>query len=142
MKSQSFFKKWDIVVYLILLVVIVGILLAVLLPQKEVTLTDINIYIEDELCYKYNFATKTGVKTSENANIVLDKDRITIYTKDGENIVKITENSAFMDSADCSLMPDCVHNFSPIEYGGDVIICLPHNIKIVGVGVGDNEVVI
>ena len=44
-----------------------------------------------------------------------------------------------MYDANCSHLKLCVNNFSPVKKGGEVIICMPHEIRIVGKGKNANN---
>jgi hypothetical protein len=74
------------------------------------------------------FVTVT-VAGQEVARYALDADgTYTIETPQGQNILVLSEGSAFVQAADC---PDqvCVHT-QPISRDGQTIVCLPHQLVI------------
>ncbi len=140
-REEKIFKKWDILLYALLLLVIVGISLAVFLP-KEVPLQKVEIYENDLLLYSYDFVTKVGKITEYGEEKVTvtegEKTLVTVNTK-GTNVIEIGSDYAVMADADCD-GKDCVKFFSPLKSGGKSIVCLPHGVKVVAIGERDNEV--
>jgi len=137
-KKEKPFSPYDIIVYVVIAVILVGIALAVFLPEKK-TLLKADIYYGETLIYTYSFAdgkgeiTENGVPyvTAENVN---DVTKVTIVTPLGKNTAEIGRDYVKMAEADCSSHPDCVEKFSPIKTGGKVTVCMPHNIRIVTSG--------
>ena len=71
-----------------------------------------------------------------------DYTEIKITVPEGKNTLIVSDGKAYMSEADCSAYPECVHNFQPIKKGGEIIVCLPHKLKVVAFGSQDNEVVL
>jgi hypothetical protein len=146
LKKQPYFKLGDIIIYVVILITVVTLLCVFLIPNTNRTLEKVNIYYDDTLIYVYDFDKNEGeiVKGYENY-IVEQKDTektlVRIKTNDGENFLEIGKDNAVMAKSDCSHFADCVKSFRPIKEGGDVIICLPNKIRIIGEGkILSNEV--
>lgn len=144
----KYFKPLDIVFYLVILIIITVLLCVFLIPKNENTLEKVEIYKGNNLIYCYDYESKMG-----NTNSLANKLLIEEYDKNNIHYVKIIENENFniveigndyakMGDANCSHLKLCVNNFSPIKKGGDVIICMPHEIRLVGIGknANDNEI--
>ncbi|MEG1706008.1 MAG: FAD:protein FMN transferase [Clostridia bacterium] len=158
-KGKPFLFK-DIFVYVALAVLIVG-LFAVFVFPKGAALKKIEVYemaSSSKLMFSYSFVTndysiaigyEKRIKITESKDKLLvtvyerDIDDTTDLTKVGYNIIEISivkDNLyAKVIEADCSKMPDCVNNFFPIKAGNDSIICIPHGIKVIGVGEKSNN---
>jgi hypothetical protein len=146
LKKQPYFKISDIIVYVLILITALAIVFAVLIPKSDRTLDKINIYYNDTLIYVYDFTSSQGEKVKGYESYIVekkdtDKTVVEIKTKDGENIIEIGQFYEKMAKANCSTFADCVRSFRPITEGGDIIICLPNKIKIIGEGkILQNEV--
>lgn len=146
-KRENFFKPWDIAVYaavVILLACLVGWFFIDRGTQKD--LTAIEIYYREQVFLVYSFE-KDKFEQSEalgvECTILGEKGEYTITVTIGEGYNKVFIESDFAEiiEADCGGQ-ECVENFPRITGGGDVIICLPHRIKVLGIGRGSNEVII
>jgi hypothetical protein len=146
LKKQKYFYKADIIVYILLAAIIIGLFFVFVIPDDVQQLEEIEIYYYEELIYSYDFTTqKSTVTDLYSSNIteydLENKHYVVISINNGFNKVEIGENYAKMVEADCSHYAECVNNFGAIENGNDIIICLPHHIKVIGVGVvNGNEV--
>ena len=143
-KSKAFYIQ-DIIVYLTILVLTAVLLCVFLLPNDSYTLESIDVFYKDYKIFYYDFSSKNWQINSDFAdNITINTESEVIFVKisieNGNNILKIGDGFVKMEDADCSVLPICVNNFSPIEKGGDVIVCMPHHIKVVGNGDISNEV--
>ncbi len=141
-KREKPFSPYDIIVYVVIAVILVGITLAVFLPEKK-TLLKADIYYGDDVIYTYTFADGKGDITEYGVSYVTVEKfdgvtNVTIVTPLGKNVAEIGRDYVKMAEADCSSHPDCVEKFSPIKTGGKVTVCMPHKIRIVTSGdIGD-----
>lgn len=146
LKKQKYYKKGDIIVYLLIAVTIFTLIAVFVIPKNAKELEKINIYYADELIYTYDYISREGEKTQNGSGFITEqaeneKRYIKIVTEDGENQLEIGKDYAKMVHADCSVFADCITAFKPITQGGDIIICLPNKIKIIGEGkTVENEV--
>ncbi len=145
--ENKIFRKGDIIVYAVAVVIIAILLCVFLIPnQNKGSLQKIEIFYKESVVFSYQFSSKSviientdGVKvyTEESSDGLV----VRIDSEKGHNVLLIKNHSAVMQEADCSVYADCVNNFGAIEKGGDFIICLPHELKVVGIGeVDDNKV--
>lgn len=139
LKKQKYFYKADLIVYVLIAILITTLLLVYLLPYNKTSLEKIEIYYENILIYTYNYESNEKEIVDNYSNIITEYDSdglhyVKIVTERGKNIVEIGNSYAKMSEADCSYYAECVNNFQPIEEGGDIIVCLPHQIKIIGSG--------
>lgn len=144
-KDEKPFKKGDIIVYAVVAVVIIAVALAVYLPKKNTEeITYFDAFFGDEKLFSYDFSTKRITVTEFGKGKVNITDgetiKVKIVTEKGSNELEIGDNYVRMVSADCSSHPDCVEKFSPLTTGGKVIVCLPHEIKVVSYGGISSEV--
>ncbi len=144
-KDEKPFKKGDIIVYAVVAVVIIAVALAVYLPKKATEeITYFDVFFGDEKLFSYDFSTKRITVTEFGKDKVNITDgetiKVKIVTEKGNNELEIGDKYVKMVSADCSSHPDCVEKFSPLTTGGKVIVCLPHEIKVVSYGGISSEV--
>lgn len=142
-KEEKFFRPADIVLYVAIILIIVGIALWVFLP-KNGNITESKIYYGEKEIYCYSFVTKQGLITSQGKEYVTEREEngvlfVTVFTEKGKNVIEIGSDYIKMSEADCSRHPDCVEKFSPLTKGNGTIVCLPHEIKILSFG-DTNEV--
>ena len=142
-KKDRFFKIWDILIYGIVAVVIVALFLAVTLTQDTGALTGINIYYQDALAFTYDFEEdEYDIRLENNIRVEAENsDHITlIFCENGGsfdgpadyNIIEIDkrERAVQVTESDCSNRRDCVFT-QPIGNSAGVIVCTPHNLRIV-----------
>lgn len=139
LKKQKYFYPADIIVYTLIAVIITVLLCVYLIPDKNSGLEEVEIYYKETLIYSYNFESNkseiqegNGVEITETTVDGLLK--VTLVMDEGADVVEIGVDYAKITESDSSRYPDCIYGFDPITGGGDVIICLPHHIKLVGVG--------
>lgn len=144
LKTQKYFKKADIIAYLSLAVLIVVLFWVFVFSSPKTTLDSVNVFkqskTQDSVIFNYDFTNKTYtiadgyskyIEIDDNSNGILVK----IYTEDmkGYNLIQITQNDAYVVDANCSFHQDCMQ-FPHINGNNDVIICVPHNLTLIGVG--------
>lgn len=137
---SDYFKKGDIIVYVLLAFVIVACFISVS-GKTEGELKRINVFCEGELCYSYDFVEGQSITYGKAYVSVEEKDGsiFVTLTKKGRNVLKVDINgcSAKMTEADCSETMECVRNFGAITSPNEIIVCAVHEITVVGVGDSD-----
>ena len=146
-KDNKIFRKGDIIVYAVAVIVIAILLCDFLIPRTDYpSLQKIEIFYKESRVFSYQFSNESVIiKGIDGVNITTEESqdglRVRIVTEKGSNVLLISDDSAVKVEADCSVYADCVNNFDSISKGGDFIICLPHELKVIGVGkVDDNKV--
>lgn len=147
-KKEKFFSKWDLIIYSLIVVLEIGLFCFVGTANSDKTvLNKIEVYYQENVIYEYDFLKNNGI-INEIKYCTVSEKRIGDYTEvkitvpEGENTLIVSDGKAYMSEADCSAYPECVHNFQPINKGGEIIVCLPHKLKVVSFGSQDNEVVL
>lgn len=144
-KKDKIFKKGDIVVYSLILLVLLIALFSVIFGIKTDELSGFEIYYDNEKVYSYSFSTESGNVYSDVVTIVSeDTAGITIrFEKEGafnEIYADKKEKSVRVVDANCSSGKDCV-NTGALNNGGKIIVCVPHRLKILPVGGANGEIV-
>ncbi len=146
-RKGKFFVKKDLIIYAAAVVCIAALFIAVFAGRKTEPLDKIEIYYKENLIYVYDISEKNGIITETGAEYVEETPKegglsVVVNTPDGFNKIEFEDGGAFVSEADCSVKADCVNASGKIKSGGDAIFCVPHSLKIIGVGTGDNEVVL
>lgn len=145
-KNEKVFKKADIIVYAVIVLILAAISLAVFLPQKDSSaIKSFSVYYGDSIIYSYSFGTHSGKVTEAGkgkVTVCATEETTLVYvsTDLGHNVIEIGADYVKMSEADCSERPDCVELFSPLTEKNGAIICLPHKLRIVADQKPDDEV--
>ena len=143
-KENKFFKKWDIVVYSVIALVIIALFLIVFIPQKHDQITGFVIKYDNIQVCEYNFDSDTITYNSDY--IKFEKESQYIYKiifslKDSEDFneikVDLSNRNITCEDSDCSFSKDCTH--MRISKMGDNIICVPH--KLIISPIGESEII-
>ena len=141
-KENKFFKKWDIVVYSVIVLIIVALFLIVFIPQKHDQITAFVIKYDNTQVCEYNFDTDTITYNQDYIKFEKESQYIYVITfslKESEdyNIIRVdlTNRNITCEDSDCSFSKDCTH--MRISKMGDNIICVPHKLIILPVGESD-----
>ncbi len=145
-KTQKFFKKADVIIYIALVCLIVSLFWVFVFGKQTSSLQKVQfLYKENskETCiFEYDFIKKSYIiddQWKDKVTVVTDSDGMTVnvLTLNGEfNSVKILDlGKVYVIDADCSFHKDCT-KFTPITKGNQAIICVPHSLTILGVGDG------
>ncbi|MEG2002635.1 MAG: NusG domain II-containing protein [Clostridia bacterium] len=148
LKTQKYFKKADIFAYLSLAILIVALFWVFVFSATPTSLSNLKVLkstkTADVLIFDYEFSSGSfkiadGYENLVNVTKNSDGLLVTIYTSDnsGFNKIQITENEAFVIDANCSFHQDCM-TFPHIKSNDNVIICVPHNLTLIGVGKADS----
>lgn len=101
------FKKWDVLVLIVLIVAVVFTVLGAVRGDGG----EARVYIDGELKYSFSLAT--------DGEYAILGGRMIIAVKDGK---------AYVASSDCAEQL-CVHS-SPVSAEGGMIVCLPNRVVI------------
>ncbi|MCR4661330.1 MAG: NusG domain II-containing protein [Clostridia bacterium] len=143
-RNSKIFSKGDIIVYIIILILLVGLFLVIFLPKVDKPLEKIQVQYDGNVIYEYDLKTNTTTQiNNEFVTEQIDGNSVIVNISIGEaiNILVIENNSANMIEANCSIRKDCVYS-QKITKGGQTIICLPHKIRVVGIGGLSNDIVL
>lgn len=153
LKTQRSFRRGDIFVYAALAALIAALFWAFVFARPKINLGAINVFHDDPiigetLVFQYSFASDSytidDAWTDRVHSIRIDGGYTVRFdglgdSADGFNLLTILDSGeAFMLDADCSRRKDCV-GFAHIRHGGSVIICVPHQLTVVGEGGVYNE---
>lgn len=128
-KDKKIFKKWDVIIIVLLLVgsftpeIILGTKL-----KKNYNITYAEITIGGKL---YKRVALTGHKEEET---------IEVDTKWGNNIVFVKDEQIAMIDADCSDKLCLEQGY--ISKPGESIVCLPHRVMIQVIGENDDDIIL
>ena len=145
--QTKLFKKGDIVVYVLLAVCISALFCATLIPKRGQT-ENIDVYVDGKLVYRYDCKTSVGaIKNSAFADRITQTTtdgvtKITIYvdeTQKDYNVIEFFGQNAKIIDANC-IGKDCAKKRWQVSKAGDATLCIPHKLKVVGVGKGNQEV--
>ena len=142
--SLKTFLKGDLVVYTLLVVVVA---LTFLIPIKNGNqkMQKIEVYCGEDLVLVYD------VNGNElNLKSVDWQDAIKIETKDNKiiatvyfdkdykqyNVIEFFDGQAKMVKATC-VGKDCTKTFNSVHKANQVVVCMPHTLRLVGVGDGN-----
>ena len=141
-KENKFFKRWDIVVYAILALVIVALFLIVFIPRSKDQISAFKMEYNGIEVLEYNFDNDSVKMNSDYITFEKESQTINITFKESNdsndyNIIKVdlTTRQITCEDANCSLSKDCTH--MKISKMGDTIICIPHKLFITPIGKGD-----
>ena len=142
-KENKFFRRWDIVVYAVLALIIVALFLIIFIPRSKDQITAFKMEYNGVEVLRYNF-DDDSVKLNPEY-VTFEKESPTVYkstfkeNKDSNdyNIIKVnlTMRQITCEDANCSLSKDCTH--MKISQMGDTIICIPHKLFITPLGEGE-----
>lgn len=136
-KKSKPFKKGDIIVYVLIVILIVVLFIVFMNIKSNSEMQSISIYIDDANLFEYNCDTQEYKINDERISLEVSDNVLSVRVnleKDEYNLIQIDiENkSAKMIESSCKTR-DCVNSAS-IKSGSDVIICLPHHLKIIANG--------
>lgn len=129
-KQNKFFRKKDLIIYILVAVVIAAVFLAVFLSEDKDAPENIRIIYADEVIFTMTIGEEgiiySEVVTSEKTNYGY---RVTVTTEKGKNVfeVNVGERTVTVESADCE-GGDC--RTMKISKKSDSIVCLPHLLRV------------
>ncbi len=129
-KQNKFFRKKDLIIYILVAVVIAAVFLAVFFSEDNDAPEGIRIIYADEVIFTMTIGEEgtilSDVVTREKTYFGY---RITVATEYGSNVfdVNVKEKTVSVESADCE-GGDCRH--MKISKKSDSIVCLPHLLRV------------
>ena len=135
-KENKFFKKWDILIYAILIVLIGVLFLVILLPKSNQEIEAISMEYDGKEIFLYKFNEESMQINSDYISYSVEGDKVYVVKfkegigSDDFNIIRIDANNRVVtcDDANCSTSKDCTH--MKITKPGDTIICIPHKLFV------------
>lgn len=142
---NNFFEKGDVIIYVLIFVALIVSFLPILSKnEKGITRVVVNDLGFGETIFSYDVLSGDCLFDKEVVSVEDMGEFLTVtINRDDKVNVLIVEKSgyAYMKEANCSFNADCVHS-DKITRSGDVIICLPHKIEVVGIGQEEGEIII
>lgn len=135
LKKGKFFKKFDLIIYFVLLVVILCLLFVFVIKKESPSLKGIKIERDNQIIYSYYFSGKEKIESGVIKTEAKDGFYLKIVgSSEEENIlfVNVKDRKVTMKKANCSLNADCT--YMKITKGGEKIVCIPHGIIVHGLG--------
>ena len=129
-KQNKFFRKKDLIIYILVAVAVAAVFLAVFLSEDKDAPENIRIIYADEVIFTMTIGEEgiiySEVVTSEKTNYGY---RVTVTTEKGTNIfeVNVGERTVTVENSDCE-GGDCRH--MKISKKSDSIVCLPHLLRV------------
>ena len=129
-KQNKFFRKKDLIIYILVAVAVAAVFLAVFLSEDKDAPENIRIIYADEVIFTMTIGEEgtilSDVVTREKTYFGY---RITVTTEYGSNVfdVNVKEKTVSVESADCE-GGDCRR--MKIYKRSDSIVCLPHLLRV------------
>lgn len=132
-KASKPFKKGDIIVYAVIVVLIAVLFVVFMNFNSKQDLESVSIYIDEVQMFEYNFDRDKRDIFDQRISVDELGDILEVRVNlDNEeyNVIHIdkTNKSVNMSGSSCKT-GDCVKS-GEIKDGNGVIICLPHHLKI------------
>lgn len=135
------FAWGDLVIYAVLTVVVAVVCMAVYIPKAS-AMQSVVVYYQNSEIYRYEWQTRKGYATAcEGVSVWQDGDQVVIQSALGRNVLTFADSEVRFTEADCRTQ-ECMRTFSPLRKGGDVLVCLPHALRVVAYGDVGNEVIV
>ncbi len=138
------FKKADLILYAIALFFVLCLFLIPILTCNSESITGFDVYKDGEIVFSLSFDKPNDFFIKQDKDDVIEvaitekEATVKIFTdsqKTDYNVITASLNEKWVKCTEstCSIKKDCVH-FAPITNGNGVIVCAPHNIKILPKG--------
>ena len=146
--NTAFFVKGDLLIYLTLFVVIISTFVVAQIGFKKQDLQTVEVFCQNSLLFVFDCTAfkidKISADWQDRLVIAVDKDKITvsIFLNDEKteyNVVEFLKNQAKMVKSTC-VGKDCVKTASTVSRANQFVLCMPHELMIVGVGEGNKGV--
>lgn len=131
------FAPLDLLVYALLLALIAVFFAVFVFGDEEDRAEGIRVEVRGETVYTFVYGDAGGTIAPGWEDRIAEREEegfivVTIVLPEGgQNVLQIdgAARSAYMADADCSRRKDCT-GMQPIEHTHDVIVCLPHELKV------------
>ncbi len=134
-KTNKPFMWWDILVYVLLALLVVGLFWGIVWSKDNDKITAVEIVQNDIVILTYDFATDEMKTYSSFVKVDTTSHgyMVTVTNQDGKGFnkmaINIYEKSVDVVDANCSRSKECMHT-RPITHNTDSIICMPHSLII------------
>lgn len=146
-KRQPPFRKLDIALYALLLLLIAALFWVFVLAKPTVRLKALEVWYDDRTggsapVFRYDYERdryEVDPAFADRIHITQDaKGYVATFTGMGEGegvneLAILKAGEAYIRDANCSRRKDCTH-FPHILHGDQMIVCVPHRLTFVGVG--------
>lgn len=137
-KTNKPFRKYDLIIYLVLAIIIVSLFLAFVVFNNDKQSDGIEIILDETviLTYYYN-SDIMSVNDNCKDNLLIEKTElgyeITVFSDDSHQhfnalIVNKEQKRVTVSDANCSIGKDCTK--MEIVGGNGSIVCVPHKLKV------------
>lgn len=146
-KTLKFFKPFDVVLYVAVVVVVAGVFVGVGVAFKSEEWSRTEVWCEGVMaCYFDNETRRLVVLSNDWAErlAVDEKDGVTTLTvyfddeKTEFNKILFEEGKVTMLDSSCRGR-DCVKAANTVTRANQIVICMPHALKVAGVGNSGNK---
>lgn len=146
-KTLKFFKPFDVVLYVAVVVIVVGVFVGVGVAFKNEEWSRTEVWCEGVMaCYFDNETRRLVVLSNDWAErlAVDEKDGVTTLTvhfddeKTEFNKILFEEGKVTMLDSSCRGR-DCVKAANTVTRANQIVICMPHALKVAGVGNSGNK---
>ena len=136
-KENKVFRKWDLVVYGVIILIIIGLFIGVFLTRDKNGVSSIEVQYDGVNIMTYNFDEDSLQYAPEYISVekVSSSEYRFTFNLDGDyNIlhVDLTARTVTCEDANCSFSKDCTT--MKITKAGDTIICAPHKLVVIAKG--------
>lgn len=133
-KGDRGFRKWDLPVYGILVLLIAVMFIAVFATRDRSPLSGVRVYIDNVAVFEYNFQTGEYEILADGGVEIAEEDDERLLARfsygGGYNLVEVNRSGwVTVTDADCGTR-DCVY-MPAIQDNSGIIYCSPHRLKIV-----------
>lgn len=142
-KAQRLFRKKDMIIFGALLLCIILLFGFVVFGAPRGALSAVEIYFDGEKIFSYDvqtggFECKDGFHGLATEKIG-DSLFVSVETEKGFNKIEIKSNGeAKVVESDCR-GGQCESSAYAVKRSGDAVLCVPHALKILGVGENDRQ---
>lgn len=146
-KTLKFFKPFDVVLYVAVVVIVIGVFVGVGVAFKNEEWSRTEVWCEGVMaCYFDNETRRLVVLSNDWAErlAVDEKDGVTTLTvhfddeKTEFNKILFEEGKVTMLDSSCRGR-DCVKAANTVTRANQIVICMPHALKVAGVGNSGNK---
>lgn len=146
-KTLKFFKPLDVLLYVAVVVIVVGVFVGVGIAFKTEEWSRTEVWCEGVMACYFDNGTRRLVVLSNDWSDRLEVDEkdgvttLTVYFDDEKkefNRIVFEEGKVTMSDSSCRGR-DCVKTANTVTRANQIVICMPHALKVVGVGNGGNK---
>ncbi|MGN0823391.1 MAG: hypothetical protein ACI4NG_06430 [Candidatus Gallimonas sp.] len=140
-RTRKPFAPLDLLVYLFLAVAIVTAIVALAVGARGERARGIELFAGEERVCTFSFSDGLTVGSGWEDFVTVQTGETTVLTVYFDEArseynrleIDLSEGTVVMADATCSRRRDCTH-MAPIRGGSGVIVCLPHDLKVMAIG--------